>query len=186
MSNLVRSARWQGVWVADGEVLKPARGATGGPVPSERSIDLPGYPGGRDRVGNRLTNQRQLDNLGEILLLLAAAARSDRMDVDHWRAAEVTVEAIGQLWVEADSGSGSSEPGAGTFPPHLCYGLRAKSKVAPSIGDRSGVPWPTASWPTPIVTAAPHRPLATRTRGRPGRWVPAPGGHPGRSAGGMV
>lgn len=96
MSNLVRSARWQGVWVADGKVLKPARGATGGPVPSERSIDLPGYPGGRDRVGNRLTNQRQLDNLGEILLLLAAAARSDRMNVDHWRAAEVTVEAIGQ------------------------------------------------------------------------------------------
>ena len=43
----------------------------GRPVPDERSLDLPGYPGGTDIVGNWVNAQFQLDAFGES----AAAAR---------------------------------------------------------------------------------------------------------------
>ena len=43
--------------------------------PDQRQLDLPGYPGGFDLVGNWVNKQFQLDALGESLLLLAAAAR---------------------------------------------------------------------------------------------------------------
>ena len=77
---------------------------TGGRVPDERVLDLPGYPGGRDRAGNWVNDQLQLDNFGESLLLLAAAGRHDRLDLDRWRAAEVAVDAIAARWTEPDAG----------------------------------------------------------------------------------
>ena len=63
-----------------GDRLAPAYTTTGEPVPSQRHLDLPGYPGGYDIVGNWVNQQFQLDALGEALLLFAAAAGHDRLD----------------------------------------------------------------------------------------------------------
>ena len=60
----------------DGPGLVPAYTVDGGPVPDQRRLDLPGYPGGFDLVGNWVNRQFQLDALGESLLLLAAAGRA--------------------------------------------------------------------------------------------------------------
>ncbi|MFJ9444717.1 glycoside hydrolase family 15 protein [Kitasatospora sp. NPDC101235] len=64
--------------IEHGAGLAPAYTVTGGPVPDQRTVDLPGYPGGHDQVGNRITRQFQLDAFGEAMLLLAAAARHER------------------------------------------------------------------------------------------------------------
>ncbi|MGH3721264.1 MAG: glycoside hydrolase family 15 protein [Pseudonocardiaceae bacterium] len=90
--------------LADGPHLKPAYTVTGGTVPDQRSLDLPGYPGGRDIVGNHVNAQFQLDALGETLLLFAAAARHDHLDTDHYRAVTAAVSAITQRWREPDAG----------------------------------------------------------------------------------
>ncbi len=87
-----------------GPRLAPAYTTSGGRVPDQRQIDLPGYPGGYDLVGNWVNKQFQLDAFGESLLLLAAAARLDRLDDDGWRAAEAAAGAIGQRWQEPDAG----------------------------------------------------------------------------------
>jgi len=68
--------------LSDSTSLKPAQTVTGGAVPDEHAIDLVGYPGGRDVAGNWVNDQFQLDNFGEILLLLAAAAARDCLDVE--------------------------------------------------------------------------------------------------------
>ncbi|MGI8761127.1 MAG: glycoside hydrolase family 15 protein [Jatrophihabitantaceae bacterium] len=90
--------------MADGPQLKPAYTVTGGPVPDERTLDLTGYPGGSDKVGNWVNKQFQLDAFGETLLLLAAAAGRDRLDTEHWRAVEATVAAIEKRGKDADAG----------------------------------------------------------------------------------
>jgi len=102
--------------LADGPQLKPAYTVSGGAVPDERQLHLPGYPGGSDRVGNRVSKQFQLDAFGETLLLLAAAARHDRLDREHWRAAEAAVAAIKERSGEADAGIGNSARSAGRIP----------------------------------------------------------------------
>ncbi len=89
---------------ADGPKLAPAYTVNGGPVPDQRRLDLPGYPGGFDLVGNWVTRQFQLDAFGESLLLLAAAARRDRLDSASWQAAEIAAEAIARRWPEDDAG----------------------------------------------------------------------------------
>lgn len=43
--------------LADGPDLKPAYTVTGGPVPDQRRLRLPGYPGGSDIVGNWVNDQ---------------------------------------------------------------------------------------------------------------------------------
>ncbi len=58
---------------ADRAGLAPAYTAGGSRVPDQRRLDLPGYPGGFDLVGNWVNQQFQLDAFGEVLLLLAAA-----------------------------------------------------------------------------------------------------------------
>ena len=63
-------------------------------MPDERRLELPGYPGGCDVVGNRANDQFQLDSFGEALLLLAGAARRGRLDADGRRAADVAADAI--------------------------------------------------------------------------------------------
>jgi alpha,alpha-trehalase len=89
----------------DGPAMKPAYRAGGGPVPREMELHhLPGYPGGRVKVGNWVNEQFQLDAFGESLLLLAAAARRDRVDHEQWKAAEVAVDAISDRWSEPDAG----------------------------------------------------------------------------------
>lgn len=91
--------------LADGPQLRPAYRIDGGIVPGERSLPgLAGYPGGSDKIGNWVGEKFQLDAFGEVLLLLAAAARHDRLDVEHWRAVETCVAAIEQRRGDADQG----------------------------------------------------------------------------------
>ncbi|HEY5230043.1 MAG TPA: trehalase-like domain-containing protein, partial [Galbitalea sp.] len=70
-----------------GDQLSPAYTTRGERVPRQRHLDLPGYPGGFDIVGNHVTNQFQLDVFGEALQLFAIAAQRDRLDSEHWQAA---------------------------------------------------------------------------------------------------
>lgn len=88
----------------DGPHLKPAYTVTGGPVPAERTLDLAGYPGGTDMVGNRVNEQFQLDAYGEALQLLAAAGRADRLDRDGWRAVRTAVCAVEERWNRPEAG----------------------------------------------------------------------------------
>ena len=89
-------------------------------MPDERPLDLPGYPGGTDIVGNWVNQQFQLDAFGEALLLFAAAARHDHLDADGWRAAETAADAIEQRWREPDAGIWEIDPDAlDPQPPDL-------------------------------------------------------------------
>ncbi|MCW3018554.1 MAG: glycoside hydrolase family 15 protein, partial [Solirubrobacterales bacterium] len=124
--------------LADGAHLRPAYTVLGGNVPDQHELGLPGYPGGSDIIGNRVNRQFQLDAFGESLLLFAAAARHDHLDVDGWRAVEVAVEAIEQRWHEPDVDAGiwEIEPDAWTHSRLICAaGLR---RIAGSARARAG------------------------------------------------
>ncbi|OYN77568.1 glycoside hydrolase family 15 protein [Mycolicibacterium sphagni] len=90
--------------LADGPHLKPAYTTTGAAVPDERSLHLPGYPGGTDIVGNHANSQFQLDIFGEALLLFSAAAGHDRLDTEAYRAIVAAVAAIRRCWRQPDAG----------------------------------------------------------------------------------
>ncbi|MEV6793472.1 glycoside hydrolase family 15 protein [Streptomyces sp. NPDC051320] len=110
---------------ADGPKLSPAYTISGGPVPSQRELHLPGYPGGYDRVGNHVNRQFQLDAFGEALLLLGAAAHRDRLDEDGWAAAEIAASSIEQRWQEKDAGIWELNDRAWTQSRLICAaGLR--------------------------------------------------------------
>ncbi|WP_424078406.1 glycoside hydrolase family 15 protein [Mycobacterium sp.] len=119
--------------LADGPALKPAYSAAGGTVPEERDLDLPGYPGGAaDKLGNWVTDQFQLDAYGEALLLFAAAARLDRMDLNHWQAVQIAVDAIEKRWREPDAGIWELDNHRWAHSRLMsAAGLRAISAVAP-------------------------------------------------------
>ena len=118
--------------LADGAQLSPAYTTTGGTVPDEQRIELPGYPGGTDIAGNWVTGQFQLDAFGETLLLFAAAAERDRVDADTWRAAELAAAAIAERADEADAGIWELEPQHWTHSALACAaGLRAIARHAP-------------------------------------------------------
>ncbi|HET7589665.1 MAG TPA: glycoside hydrolase family 15 protein [Solirubrobacterales bacterium] len=115
-----------------GAELAPAYTVAGDPVPSEREIPLPGYPGGTAKLGNQVREQFQLDGFGEILLLLAAAAEHDHVGGDQWRAAELAAEAIAARRGEAENGIWEIEPKHWTHSHLLCSaGLRALAAHAP-------------------------------------------------------
>ena len=84
--------------------MAPAYTTTGAPVPDQHHLNLPGYPGGSDIIGNWVNQQFQLDAFGEALLLFAAAAGHDRLDTDGWKAAETAAAAISRRWTEPDAG----------------------------------------------------------------------------------
>ncbi|GAA0467461.1 glycoside hydrolase family 15 protein [Streptomyces olivaceiscleroticus] len=116
----------------DGPGLSPAYTVDGGPVPDQRELDLAGYPGGYDRIGNRVNRQFQLDAFGEALLLFAAAARADRLDGDGRRAAEIAADAVARRWQEQDAGIWELEPRAWTHSRLICSaGLRALAAAGP-------------------------------------------------------
>jgi alpha,alpha-trehalase len=118
--------------LADGPQLKPAYTVDGGPVPDERQLRLPGYPGGYDKVGNWVNHQFQLDAFGEALLLFAAAARHDRLDSGHWQAVEAAIAAIGKRGSEADAGIWELDNRHWAHSRLTCAaGLRAIAAVAP-------------------------------------------------------
>ena len=125
--------------LADGPDLKPAYTVDGGKVPDERRLHLPGYPGGYDKVGNWVNQQFQLDAFGEALLLFAAAARHDRLDSDHWQAAETAIAAIQKRGAEPDAGIWELDDRRWAHSRLTCAaGLRAMAAVAPAA---QGAPW---------------------------------------------
>ena len=90
--------------LADGPHLAPAYTVEGGPIPDQQSLDLPGYPGGYDIIGNHVNAQFQLDVFGESLLLLGTAAARDRLTPEGWRAVEVAADSVADRWHEPDAG----------------------------------------------------------------------------------
>ncbi|MBO0864076.1 MAG: glycoside hydrolase family 15 protein [Mycobacterium sp.] len=125
--------------LADGPRLKPAYCVTGDAPPEEQDLDLPGYPGGTVKTGNWVTDQFQLDALGEPLLLLAAAARLDRLDSGHWEAVQTLVQAIEKRWREPDAGIWEVADRRWAHSRLICAaGLRRIGEVAPP---QQGAEW---------------------------------------------
>jgi hypothetical protein len=119
--------------LADGPNLAPAYTVNGTSVPEEHELGLPGYPGGSDRIGNRVTDQFQLDVFGEALLLFASAAnRRGTLEQDTWKAAMAAVDAIRLRYTEADAGVWELEEHRWTHSALACVaGLRAIAEHAP-------------------------------------------------------
>ena len=116
-----------------GDRLAPAYTVDGGPVPEQRRLPLPGYPGGYDLLGNHVTHQFQLDAFGESLLLFAAAARHDFLDDEAIGAAEIAVAAISERWCEPDAGIWELDPRPWTHSRLTCVaGLRAIAGARPT------------------------------------------------------
>jgi hypothetical protein len=114
----------------DGPALSPAYTVTGGRVPDQRELGLPGYPGGSDLVGNWVNRQFQLDVFGEALLLLAAAARHDRLDDEAARAVSIAADAIAARWPQEDAGIWELDAQAWTHSRLICAaGLRAVAQA---------------------------------------------------------
>ena len=125
--------------LADGEHLAPAYTVDGDPVPDERSLDLQGYPGGADIVGNWVNRQFQLDAFGETLALFAEAAAHDRLDAAGWRAAETAAAVIERRWREPDGGIWELEPDAWTHSRLVCAaGLR---RISAHQSQRHAAAW---------------------------------------------
>jgi GH15 family glucan-1,4-alpha-glucosidase len=123
-----------------GPDLRPAYTTAGGRLPRQRSLDLPGYPGGGATIGNRAGEQFQLDIFGEALLLFAAAERHDRLEVDSWHAVELAAQAIEARWRQRDAGIWELEPDEYTHSRLICAaGLRAISACVKTGG-------PAARW----------------------------------------
>jgi GH15 family glucan-1,4-alpha-glucosidase len=130
LDNAVRFTRER--LLDDREYLAPAYTAAGEPVPEERELDLPGYPGGDNVVGNHVRDQFQLDVFGEALLLFAEAAAHDRLEAETWRAVEIAAGAIEQRWREPDAGIWELSPDEWTVSRFVCAaGLRAVAGAGP-------------------------------------------------------
>jgi len=123
----------------DGPTLKPAYTITGGAVPDQRSLQLPGYPGGSDVVGNHVNTQFQLDAFGEALLLLAAAARHDRLDSEHHKAITAAVAAIEKRRGAPDAGIWELDDQRWAHSRLICVaGLRAVAGAGATANDAAG------------------------------------------------
>jgi alpha,alpha-trehalase len=151
--------------LADGPRLAPAYTVDGGRVPDQHRLDLPGYPGGFDLVGNWVNQQFQLDSLGEALQVLAAAARADRLDSDGWRAMGVAADVIAQRWKEDDAGIWELDPRPWTHSRLACVaGLRAAAR---SRGQPQSADWLALA---DVILAD----TATNAVHPSGRWQRAP------------
>ena len=151
---------------ADGAQLAPAYTVTGEPVPDEHELQLPGYPGGADVVGNAVNSQFQLDAFGEALQLLATADEQDRLGAKGWAAVEIAVRAIADRWEEPDAGIWELPPDRWTESRLSCAaGLRAAAR-------RPAARRAAASWEAladTLVADAAHNGLHPS-----GRWQRSP------------
>ncbi|HEY0495702.1 MAG TPA: glycoside hydrolase family 15 protein [Kutzneria sp.] len=115
--------------IEHGPDLRPAYTITGGQIPDQRELDLPGYPGGTDRVGNRVRHQFQLDAFGEALLLFGAAAEHDHLTADAERAIGIAIDAIEQQWRKTEAGVWELDDRSWTHSNLTCVaGLRRTAK----------------------------------------------------------
>lgn len=122
-----------------GADMAPAYTCEGRPVPDQRILGLPGYPGGRDRVGNWVNHQFQLDAFGEALILLATAQRHGRLSEDGRRAVDVAVRVIAEHHRDPDAGIWETDDRLWTHSRLICAaGLYAVARAAPSPGDVVG------------------------------------------------
>lgn len=103
------------------------------------------------RVGNRVNAQFQLDSMGEVLQLLAAAAELGMLGPDELRAAEVVARAIEQRWTRPDAGVWELHDDFWTHSRLACVaGLRAMAAATATHGARLAANWSgrlTRSWP---------------------------------------
>ena len=106
---------------ADGARMVPAYTTRGDAVPGQRArTSPPGYPGADLLTGNWVNRQFQLDAFGEALLLLAAAAAQDRLDLDGWQAVEAAGHRDrGPLDRTGRRHLGTRQPPVDPFPAHL-------------------------------------------------------------------
>ncbi|MFG3281245.1 glycoside hydrolase family 15 protein [Streptomyces sp. NPDC048111] len=117
----------------DGPRMAPAYTTAGDPVPDQRELRLPGYPGGGRRVGKWVNRQFQLDAFGEALLLFAAAHRYGRLDADGWRAAEIAARTVARRRHDKDAGVWELDDRHWTHSRLICAaGLRALADAAPA------------------------------------------------------
>lgn len=151
----------------DGPTLRPAYAVDGSPVPPERRLALPGYPGGSDRAGNQAGRQFQLDVFGEALQLLAAAAQLGRLDELGRRAAHTAVRAIEENWQRPEAGMWELEPAWWTHSRlSAVVGLRAAAEQ-PDVRGREGRHWER-------LADTVYRETERRCRHASGRWQRAP------------
>ncbi|MEV7040925.1 glycoside hydrolase family 15 protein [Amycolatopsis sp. NPDC051061] len=116
-----------------GDRLLPAYRTDGTPPPDETTLKLPGYPGGADVVGNHVAHQFQLDALGELLQLHAAAARHGRLDGDVERANDVVVRLVTERWDAPEAGVWELEDAWWTHSRLACVaGLHALAREVPA------------------------------------------------------
>jgi GH15 family glucan-1,4-alpha-glucosidase len=127
--------------LADGPDVKPTYRVDGTAVPDERPVELSGYPGGSDVLGNHAHKQFQLDVFGEALLLFAAAAGHDHLDDDGHRAAAIAASAIADRWQQPDAGVWELETRRWAHSRLTCVaGLRA---IAPHVPSRDAAEFET-------------------------------------------
>ncbi|MEV6898728.1 glycoside hydrolase family 15 protein [Amycolatopsis sp. NPDC051372] len=125
-----------------GDRLLPAYRTDGRPPPEETPLRLPGYPGGNPIAGNHVRGQFQLDTLGELLQLYAAAARHDRLTPDAERAADLCVDLITRRWDQCEAGVWELHNDWWTHSRLTCVaGLRALAaqRSAASAAELSGL-----------------------------------------------
>jgi hypothetical protein len=150
----------------DGAGLHPAYVVDGSNVPEEQTLELPGYPGGNDKIGNKAAEQFQLDAFGEALLLFKAVSEYGDLSSDTWKAAEAAATAIGECWQEPDAGVWEIEPQRWTHSRMMCIaGLRGMAELAP---DRLAGPWQD-------LAATLERQIGSDSVHPENRWMRAPG-----------
>jgi GH15 family glucan-1,4-alpha-glucosidase len=116
--------------VDHGAQLAPAYRTDGTAIPDQRSLNLPGYPGGYDLVGNHVNQQFQLDAFGEALLLLSAAATHDRVGPENILAAQTAARAIEARWRQPDAGIWEIDNRPWTHSRLICAaGLRQAARA---------------------------------------------------------